>query len=81
MATTFIYGKILENSLLQNQKADDLGTRYVAFGVLGLLSFFQIIDLLNVKVQVLLLKPKSLFLLDMFNLTRQWLQISFKGQG
>ena len=29
----------------------------------------------------ILLKPKSLFSLDMLNLMRQWLEISFKGQG
>ena len=35
-----IYGKKhLQYLLLQDQKADDLGIRYVAFGVLGLPSF------------------------------------------
>ena len=29
----------------------------------------------------ILLKPKSLFSLDMLNLMRQWLEISFKGEG
>ena len=38
MAATSIYGK---NLLLQNRKADDLGTWYVAFGVLGLPSLFK----------------------------------------
>ena len=37
MATMPIYGK----NLLKNQKADDLGTWYVAFGVLGLPSLFK----------------------------------------
>ena len=29
----------------------------------------------------ILLKPKSLFLLDMLKLMRQWLKISFKGEA
>ena len=42
MAATPIYGKnLLKNLLLQNQKADDLGTWYVAVGVLGLPSLFK----------------------------------------
>ena len=42
MAATPIYGKNpIKNLLLQNQKADDLGTWYVAFGVLGLSSLFK----------------------------------------
>ena len=37
MAATPIYGKKpFKNLLLQNQKADDLGTWYVAFGLWGL---------------------------------------------
>ena len=38
MAATPIYFK---NPLLQNQKADDLGTWYVAFGMWGLPSLFK----------------------------------------
>ena len=42
MAATPIYGKnSLKNLLLQNQEADDLGTWYVALGVLGLPSLFM----------------------------------------
>ena len=33
MAATSIYGKNPFKNLLQNQKADDLGTWYVAFGL------------------------------------------------
>ena len=40
MATTPIYGKKTFKNLLQNQKADDLGTLYVAFGLWGLPSLF-----------------------------------------
>ena len=40
MAATPIYGKSpLKN--LQNQKADDLGTWYIALGMLGLTSLFK----------------------------------------
>ena len=42
MAAMSIYGKKpFKNLLLQNQKADDLGTWYVALGVLGLPSLFK----------------------------------------
>ena len=41
MAATPIYGKTLKNLLLQNQKADDLGTWYVALWLWGLLSLFK----------------------------------------
>ena len=43
MATTPIYGKkkTLKNLLLQNQKADELGTWYVALGLWGLPSLFK----------------------------------------
>ena len=41
MATMPIYGKNPLKSSLQNQKADDLGTWYVALGVLGLPSLFK----------------------------------------
>ena len=57
MAVTPIYGKNpLKNLLFQNQKADDLRTRYVALGMWGLPSLFKWwskvgIDLLNVKVK------------------------------
>ena len=43
MAAMPIYGKTpLKNLLLQNQEADDLGTKYVALGMLGLPSLFKI---------------------------------------
>ena len=41
MADTPIYGKTLQNILLQNQKADDLGTWYVTFGMWGLPILFK----------------------------------------
>ena len=42
MAATPIYGKKpFKNLLLQNQKVDDLGTLYVAFGLWGLPSLFK----------------------------------------
>ena len=42
MAATPIYGKDpLKNLLLQNQKAGDLGTWYVALGMWGLPSLFK----------------------------------------
>ena len=42
MAATPIYGiKPFKNLLLQNQKADDLGTWYVAFGLWGLPCLFK----------------------------------------
>ena len=42
MAATPIYGKnLLKIIFLQNQEADDLGTWYVALGVLGLPSLFK----------------------------------------
>ena len=42
MAGTPIYGKkTFKNILLQNQKADDLGTWYVTFGMWGLPSLFK----------------------------------------
>ena len=42
MAATPIYGKkTFKNLLLQNQKADDLGTWYVALGMRGLPSLFK----------------------------------------
>ena len=42
MAAMPIYGKkTFENLLLQNQKDDDLGTWYVASGMLGLSSLFK----------------------------------------
>ena len=42
MAATPIYGKkTFKNLLLQNQKADDLETWYVALGMWGLLSLFK----------------------------------------
>ena len=41
MAATPIYGKNLLNLLLQNQKADDLGTWYVALGMWCLPSLFK----------------------------------------
>ena len=42
MATTPIFGKTpFKNLLLQNQKADGLGTWYVAFGMWGLPSLFK----------------------------------------
>ena len=42
MAAMPIYGKNPLKNLLQNQKADDLGTWYVAFGMLGLTKYVQI---------------------------------------
>ena len=33
MAATHIYGKNRSNLILKNQKADDLGTQYVALGL------------------------------------------------
>ena len=88
--------KPFKNLLLQNQKADGLGTWYVASGMWGLPSLFKWwswvdLDLLNVKVNfcflmhlsrfffeklilLVLLKPKSLFSLDM-------LRGNSKGQG
>ena len=36
MTTTPIYGKKIKNLLLQNQKACDIGTWYVALGMWGL---------------------------------------------
>ena len=41
MAATPIFGKNPLKNLLQNQKADDLGTWYVALGMLGLPSLFK----------------------------------------
>ena len=42
MAVTPIYGvKTFENILLKNQKTDDLGTWYVALGMLDLQSLFK----------------------------------------
>ena len=43
MAGTPIYGKkkTFKNILLQNQKADDLGTWYVTFGMWGLPILFK----------------------------------------
>ena len=41
MAATPIYGKYPKNLLFQNQKADDLGTWYVALGLWGLPSLFK----------------------------------------
>ena len=42
MAATPISGKKpFKNLLLQNQKSDDLGTWYVAFGLWGLPSLFK----------------------------------------
>ena len=42
MAAMPIYGKKnFKNLLLQNQKANDLGTWYVAFGMWGLPSLFK----------------------------------------
>ena len=41
MAVTSIYGKTLKNLLLQNQRADDLGTWYVALDMWGLPSLFK----------------------------------------
>ena len=42
MADMPIYGKNpLKNLFLKNQKADELGTWYVTFGMLGLLSLFK----------------------------------------
>ena len=57
MAATPIYGKNpLKNLFLQNQKADDLGTWYVALEMWGLPSLLKWwskvdLDLLNVKVK------------------------------
>ena len=42
MAEMPIYGKTLKNLLLENQKADDLGTWYVASGMWGLPSLFRL---------------------------------------
>ena len=95
MAATPIYGKNILNRL-RNQKINDLGTWYVAFGVWGLPNMLKwwyevVVDLLNVSWGQIcflmqlngnnfeklifwkLMKPKSLFSLDMFNLMRQWL--------
>ena len=41
MADMTIYGKPFENLLLQNQKADDIGTWYVTFGMWGLPNLFK----------------------------------------
>ena len=41
MAATPIYGKKHYKILLQNQKAEDLGTWYVALGLWGLPSLFK----------------------------------------
>ena len=42
MTKMAIYGKnLFKNLLLQNQKADDLGTWYVAFGMWGLPNLFN----------------------------------------
>ena len=42
MAAMPIYGKKnFKNLLLQNQKADDLGTWYVASGIVGLPNLFK----------------------------------------
>ena len=41
MAAMSIYGKNPIKNLLQNQKADDLGTWYVVFGMWGLPSLFK----------------------------------------
>ena len=41
MAATPIYGKKTFKDLLQNQKADDLETWYVALGMWGLPSLFK----------------------------------------
>ena len=41
MATMPIYGKNPLKSLFQNQKADELGTWYVALGMWSLPSFFK----------------------------------------
>ena len=56
MAATPLGKKPFKNLILQNQKADDLGTWYVAFGLWGLQSLFKWwsyvdLDLLNVKVK------------------------------
>ena len=41
MAAMPIYGKILKNLLLQNQKSFDLETRHVALGTHGLQSLYK----------------------------------------
>ena len=56
MTATPIYGKPFKNLLLQNQKASDLRTLYVALGMWDLLNLFKLwslidIDLFNVKVK------------------------------
>ena len=69
MATTRINGNTRESILLQNQKADDLQNKYVAFGMWGLPNLFKWWSMLTLTY----LTSRSDLLPNVFKLGR-WFQ-------